>query len=124
MTDIVERMRAHITNRGGLSRDADGNPVAPNGAWAMMLEAADEIERIRQNLEQEKNISRGDWSTQRECDALTVSLHGTRDRLKQAETLLKARACRTDCNECDGDHDITWCGADFRAYFEKHKEPA
>lgn len=47
MTDIVERMRAHITNRGGMSRDADGNPVAPNGAWAMMLEAANEIERIR-----------------------------------------------------------------------------
>ncbi|MFG1429401.1 hypothetical protein [Roseixanthobacter glucoisosaccharinicivorans] len=50
MTDIVERMRAHITNRGGLSRDADGNLVAPNGAWAMMLEAADEIERLRREL--------------------------------------------------------------------------
>ncbi|MFG1413404.1 hypothetical protein V5G24_20040 [Xanthobacter sp. VTT E-85241] len=175
MTDIVERMRAHITNRGGLSRDADGNPVAPNGAWAMMLEAADEIEAMRREWLRtlkdhifraeaaEKradeistaivenvspNLSEdGVWTgspidaliaTSARIDALTAwnaaramdiaDLGGTvgdlTTRLKEAEALLKGRACRTDCNECDSDHDITWCGADFRAYFEKHKEPA
>jgi hypothetical protein len=38
MSDIVERLRAHVTDRGGAS--------LPNGAWDMMLEAADEIERL------------------------------------------------------------------------------
>jgi hypothetical protein len=37
--DIVERLRKHVNNRGG--------PSLQNGAWEMMLEAADEIERLR-----------------------------------------------------------------------------
>lgn len=37
---IEERLRQHVTARGG--------PQIENGAWSMMLEAADEIERLRQ----------------------------------------------------------------------------
>lgn len=37
--DIVKRLRDHVNNRGG--------PSIQNGAWEMMLEAADEIERLR-----------------------------------------------------------------------------
>lgn len=37
--DIVKRLRNHVNNRGG--------PSIANGAWEMMLEAADEIERLR-----------------------------------------------------------------------------
>jgi hypothetical protein len=43
MSDMTlsERMRKHVQDRGGLSRDAEtGEIVLPNGAWAMMLEAA------------------------------------------------------------------------------------
>lgn len=38
-SDVVLRLRAHVYTRGG--------PTLSNGAWAMMLEAADEIERLR-----------------------------------------------------------------------------
>jgi hypothetical protein len=37
--DIVERLRKHVNDRGGASLE--------NGAWSMMLKAADEIERLR-----------------------------------------------------------------------------
>jgi hypothetical protein len=109
MTDIVERMRAHVANHGGLVEDADGTPIALKvPAWAMMLEAADEIERIRK-ANDEASVIFGDMLAKQ----------------VEAEALLKARACYPDCTECDdGDHDTTWCGAAERAYFEKHKEPA
>jgi hypothetical protein len=42
MSDIVERLRKHVNNRGG--------PSLQNGAWEMMLEAADEIEKLRDGL--------------------------------------------------------------------------
>lgn len=49
--DIVDRLRVHVQARGGPSRDAKTGKVnAPNGAWVMMLEAADEIERLRKTL--------------------------------------------------------------------------
>lgn len=37
--DIVERLRKHVNDRGGASID--------NGAWQMMLDAADEIKEFR-----------------------------------------------------------------------------
>lgn len=37
--DIVERLRKHVTDRGGASIE--------NGAWQMMLDAAQAIERLR-----------------------------------------------------------------------------
>jgi hypothetical protein len=43
MADIVERLRKHVNNRGG--------PSLQNGAWEMMLEAADLIERLRGPLQ-------------------------------------------------------------------------
>jgi hypothetical protein len=43
---LVERLRAHVINRGGMAKDANGNVILPNGAWSMMLEAADALERI------------------------------------------------------------------------------
>lgn len=45
MSNIVERLRAHVSMRGGLAKDEEGNIVLPNGAWAMMLEAADKLEK-------------------------------------------------------------------------------
>jgi len=39
MTDIKERLRKYVRDRGGTRIE--------NGAWQMMLEAADEIERLR-----------------------------------------------------------------------------
>lgn len=39
--DLIARLRAHVRDRGGMSRDAEtGEIVLPNGAWAMMLAAA------------------------------------------------------------------------------------
>lgn len=40
--DIVERLRKHVNDRGGASID--------NGAWQMMLDAADEIVHLRDEL--------------------------------------------------------------------------
>lgn len=37
--DLPERLRTHVLARGG--------PALGNGAWKMMLEAANEIERLR-----------------------------------------------------------------------------
>lgn len=37
---LVERLRAHVIQRGGPAKDGSGQPVMPNGAWQMMLEAA------------------------------------------------------------------------------------
>src|SRR5688500_13091974 len=38
--ELADRMENHVTDRGGPSKDIHGNPVLPNGAWSMMLEAA------------------------------------------------------------------------------------
>ena len=38
--ELAGRMRAHVIKRNGLSRDEDGNLAIPNGAWAMLMEAA------------------------------------------------------------------------------------
>lgn len=47
---LSERLRKHVQDRGGLAKDEDGNVVLPNGAWAMMLEAADMIDRMEEHL--------------------------------------------------------------------------
>lgn len=55
--DIVERLRDHVDNRGG--------PSIENGAWQMMLEAADEIERLKAALNesrQQRDQYRSDYS--------------------------------------------------------------
>ena len=41
---LASKLRHHVQSRGGLAKDANGEPIVPNGAWAMMLEAADMIE--------------------------------------------------------------------------------
>jgi len=54
MSDIVERLRNHVNHRGG--------PTIENSAWQMMLEAAAEIEKLRERLEKAHSfISRADW---------------------------------------------------------------
>lgn len=45
MKDIVERIRYHISIRGGPAKDDNGKYIGTT--WLMMLEAADEIERLR-----------------------------------------------------------------------------
>lgn len=42
MSDLVERLRAHVNNRGGASLQ--------NGAWQMMLDAADKIEKLQRRV--------------------------------------------------------------------------
>lgn len=39
-----------MISRGGMSRDEHGNPVCSNGAWQMMLEASDLIEKLEKAL--------------------------------------------------------------------------
>lgn len=48
MSDIADRMRRYIAIRGGPAKDADGKYIGT--AWPMMLEASDEIERLRSAL--------------------------------------------------------------------------
>lgn len=51
VSTLVDRLRNHVRDRGGMSRDAEtGEIVLPNGAWAMMLAAADEIEQLKAAL--------------------------------------------------------------------------
>jgi hypothetical protein len=50
--DIVERLRNHVNHRNG--------PSLLNGAWQMMLEAADEIANLR--------AERDDWKGAAECN--------------------------------------------------------
>jgi hypothetical protein len=45
MTTIADRMRYHIAIRGGPVKDDGGNFIGTT--WPMMLEAADEIDRLR-----------------------------------------------------------------------------
>lgn len=45
-TSVAENMRKHVRDRGGPSRGENGQPVIPNGAWAMMLEAANVIDAL------------------------------------------------------------------------------
>lgn len=49
---LAQRLREHVMSRGGPSKDASGNPVLPNGAWQMMLDAADHIESLERKLVQ------------------------------------------------------------------------
>lgn len=50
MTDLKERLRNHVRDRGGLSKDRDGKIVIQNGAWQMMLDAAAEIEGLERQI--------------------------------------------------------------------------
>lgn len=45
--NLQQRMRYHIQIRGGLAKDENGKPVLPNGAWQMMLEAANTLDDLR-----------------------------------------------------------------------------
>jgi len=45
--DIVQALRDHVNSRGGPSKNENGEVIMKNGAWDMMLEAADEIEKLR-----------------------------------------------------------------------------
>lgn len=49
MSDIVERMRNHVNYRGG--------PTIENSAWQMMLESADEIERLRAAIFEKETVA-------------------------------------------------------------------
>jgi len=42
---LIISLRKHVMDRSGPAKDDDGNLVLPNGAWAMMLKAADMLER-------------------------------------------------------------------------------
>lgn len=48
MSDLVRRLRDHVNDRGGPAKDDAGTYIGT--AWPMMLESADEIERLRSQL--------------------------------------------------------------------------
>lgn len=43
LEELIKRLRQHVNSRGGASIE--------NGAWSMMLKAADELERLCRLLE-------------------------------------------------------------------------
>jgi dsDNA-binding SOS-regulon protein len=51
MSDLVGRLLEHVVSRGGQARDENGEIVGPNGAWQMMLDAAAELTRLREQCE-------------------------------------------------------------------------
>lgn len=67
--DIVKRLRDHVNNRGG--------PSIQNGAWEMMLEAADFIEQLREALRLTRRAMK------EECDFITDELAATSSALRQ-----------------------------------------
>lgn len=71
--DIVERLRAHVKDRGGSS--------LANGAWDMMLEAANEIERL------EFEYERADQSAKRLGAKWKEAVEGLRDPAQTVQPL-------------------------------------
>jgi hypothetical protein len=49
-SDIVQRIRYYVGIRGGPCKDTDGKFIGT--CWPMMLEAANEIERLRKELKE------------------------------------------------------------------------
>lgn len=47
-TELADAMAAHVINRGGQAKDENGIIVCKNGAWAMMLEAARRLKRVKE----------------------------------------------------------------------------
>ena len=45
MSNLQEKLRNHVIHRG-LSRDEDGKVICKNGAWKLMLEAADRLDEL------------------------------------------------------------------------------
>lgn len=100
---LSKAMRNHVVSRGGLSKDEDGNPVLPNGAWAMMLYGSDLIEQQQAriaDLEQEVelaaealqavvNILANDT---RKTGDLLFDIHHAKDRAERALQAIKERA--------------------------------
>jgi hypothetical protein len=43
---LAERLRHHVISRNGPAKDDDGEVILPNGAWRMMLDAADMIDGL------------------------------------------------------------------------------
>lgn len=72
MSDIVERLRKHVEHRGGAALQ--------NGAWAMMLEAADDIARLREALRLTRR------ALKEECDFITDELRLPAPPVEQAKT--------------------------------------
>lgn len=69
--DITKRLRDHVNNRGG--------PSIQNGAWEMMLEAADFIEQLREALRLTRRAMK------EECDFITDELAATSSAMRQGE---------------------------------------
>lgn len=79
--DIVERMRARIMSHGGPAKDENGAYIGT--VWPMMLEAANEIERLREAVNRE--IDRADlYANSRPVDAApSLSSAATEDALEE-----------------------------------------
>ena len=73
--DIVERLRKHVNDRGGASLE--------NGAWSMMLKAADEIERLRQYISELEDVIASNNPT--EIFNKSARLEGLLTALKEGE---------------------------------------
>jgi hypothetical protein len=43
---LIAALRNHVNDRGGPARDTEGAIVNPNGAWVLMLKAAERLEEL------------------------------------------------------------------------------
>lgn len=57
MSDLVKRLRDHVNVRGG--------PTMKNGAWDMMLEAADRIDELEAENARLRNAAGHPWVVSR-----------------------------------------------------------
>ena len=53
MSETSKKLRDHVMRRGGPARDEAGNYIGT--VWPLMLEAADEIERLEGELENSRS---------------------------------------------------------------------
>jgi hypothetical protein len=58
VSDIVERMRAYIESHGGPAKDVHGKHIGT--VWPMMLEAADELDKLRKIIHDNREVIRNE----------------------------------------------------------------
>jgi hypothetical protein len=85
---IIQRLRAHVAARGG--------PTVANGAWQMMLDAADRIETLEMQqtldyLALRRANARGD-----RCQAIVVALNS---ELRHLLTMIAALDLPTEAQD-------------------------
>jgi uncharacterized coiled-coil DUF342 family protein len=87
--DIVERLRNHVNHRNG--------PSLLNGAWQMMLDAADEITKLRAERDAALALQKCECDPDEACEVLTKAW------AERDAALERARRDREYCTEQIGE---------------------